>query len=127
LYTQEQREQNLASLAAYRENLAAFNARIESIHEKRRNAQQERASVDRLNALTQEHNRLQSERPDSPFARSIGLYDILRCGVDYIEIRPAENPRGSRLIPLSKICTIVVKSTEDDSDSGKQSDEPNSR
>jgi hypothetical protein len=127
LYSQSQREQNLASLAAYRENLVAFNARIASIDEKRRNAQQERASVDKLNAITHERNQLQLERPDSPFARGIYLYDIVRCGVDYVEIRGAENPRGSVLIPLSKICKIVVTSTEDDSETGEPSDEPKSR
>jgi|LakMenE18May11ns_1017448.scaffolds.fasta_scaffold9732038_1 hypothetical protein len=127
LYTPAQREQNLASLAAYREDLVAFNARIESIYEKRRNAQQERVPVDKLNAITQERNRLESERPNSSFAQRIYLYDIVRLGVDYVEIRGAEKPGDSVLIPLSKICKVIVKSTGDDSKTGEPSDEPKSR
>ena len=51
LYTAEQRTENLSELAAYRKDLEEFTARIESIDEKRRAAQQRRASSSELNAL----------------------------------------------------------------------------
>ena len=121
LYTPAQREQNLASLATYRENLTAWNARIKSLDEKRQTAQRERASIDELNAMTHERNRLQSERPDSPFASRIYLYDVVKFGVDYVEIAGAEKPREFTLIPFAKICKVIVKTSADDPISGEPS------
>ncbi len=127
LYTSAQREQNVASLAAYRENSEVFAARIKSIDEKRQAAQQERASVADLNAMTQERNRLQSERPTSQFVGSIYLYDVVKFGVDYVELRGAEKGGDPVLIPLSKICKVIVKTSDDDPKTGEPSDEPRSR
>lgn len=71
--------------------------------------------------MTQERNRLQFERPDSPFASRIHLYDVVKFGVDYVELKGAEEPRESMLIPLSKICKVILRTTADDAITGQPS------
>lgn len=124
LYTPTQHAQNLGSLTAYRKDLEMYNAQIESLNQKRREAQERRALSDELNAITQEMNRIR--RPDSTFARSIFLYNVVHFGVDYIELSWAETPGDPTLIPLSRICKIIVTSTGD-SQTDEPSDEPKSR
>ena len=119
LYTPEQHAQNLASIAAYRQKLEEYSAQIEALDQKRRDAQQRRAPPDELNAITQERNR--TRRPDSQFVRSVFLYNVVHFGDDYIELTRAENPNGSTLIPLSRICKVIV-TPSDDPEQDEQSD-----
>jgi len=133
LYTEEQRAENLAELAEYRKEWETFTARIEAIDAKRRSAQQRRAPVDELNSITRELNQLQSRRPTSRFVRSrsvlsnIQLYDVVRVGGDYIELLGSEKPGDASLIPLSRVCRVIVMSSGKPKSKGEPSDEPKSR
>lgn len=112
VYPPDLRADNLASLAACRENQAELNAQMESLKKKRIMAFKKapRTSMDEMNAITGEMNDLESKRPNSPFASTILLCDVLSFGVDYIELRDAENPEETVLIPISRVCKIIVRS-----------------
>ncbi len=130
LYTKEQRAENLAELAEYRKDLETFTARIEEIDAKRRSAQQRRAPVDELNSITRERNQLQSRRPRSRFVSSgsrqsiIQLYDVVHVGDDYIELLGSEEPDDASLIPLSRVCRVIVTSSDKPKSQGEPRDEP---
>ena len=131
LYTKEQRAENLAALAEYRKELVTFTARIEALDAKRRSAQQRRAPVDELNSITRERSELR--RPSSLFVRSrsgqsiIQLYDVVHVGDDYIELRGSENPGDASLVPLSRVCRVIMTSSDKPKSQGEPSDEPKSR
>ena len=127
LYPPTQRAQNLASLAAYRKNLETYNALKTSGDDKRRASQQRRAPLKEHKAIMEEGNRLMSKRPNSPFSRSVVLYDIVHHGVDYIEMRRAEKSGETVLIPFSKIRRIIVVTSDEDFSEGGLSDAPKSR
>lgn len=117
LYTAEQQESNLASLAAYRIEMKEYQSKLASFDTQRQAALQRRATGDELNSITNARNAFTVHQPSSPFYggnSSLGLYDVVLVGPDYLEIQASENPTSTTLIPFVKICRVYTpkKSTE---------------
>jgi hypothetical protein len=110
VYSPEEQAKNTESLAKYRADLSSFNDAIAAIDKRRGESQSKGATVDVLNAITQERNNAQSSRPASPFGDGrIALHRIVEVAVDYIEIEPLDDSENTILIPFHKICRIIKK------------------
>jgi len=108
VYTPKQLKEKIASLHKFHADMEAFNAKIASLDQQRREARERHASGDELKAITETRNREQRKRPSSPFAGKISLYNVMHIGSDYLEIEPLERAVFSTLIPFSKICSVVI-------------------
>ncbi|XZE53087.1 hypothetical protein SH139x_004807 [Planctomycetaceae bacterium SH139] len=124
LYTSEEHAGNLKKLGQYRKDLNALKARNPSDAEIRRSTQERPPKLDESSAFMLERNR---QHPNSKFLRSIQLYDVICVGDDYIELRESEYPSGVSLIPLSRICRVIVYSSSRVKKTGEPGDEPKSR
>ncbi len=128
LYTPTQRDQNLSELVRHRQAVVKHNAEIKSVQEKRRLANNANVTVDERNKLAEEHNRLLENLPRSQFSRNIILYDVIGSGVDYVEIRSAEKEADeTTLIPMSRICKVIDRTSSDRSSPNEPSDASNSK
>ena len=109
VYSPEQQNKNVESLLKYRADLATFNDTIAAIDKRAVEARSRFLSGD-ANALIQERNDLQSTRPSSPFGDGrISLHRIVAVAVDYIEIESIDDSENTTLIPLHKVCRVIVK------------------
>ncbi|WP_425400685.1 hypothetical protein [Aeoliella sp.] len=116
LYTPPQFKENLASLATYRQEWDAFVHQLRLLDERRRAA----TSADISSTLVEERKKVFSARPNSRFAAKETLYTVSHQGADYLELRKAENPKESVLIPLWKISKVVSKDSDTKEDSEKR-------
>ncbi len=139
-YTASQHKENLTFLSAHVQELEAFADRVDAAEEKLRAAEQlqeHRGATAKLtNTLKWEASNLKRERPNSKFTQSIALFTVVHYGSDYLElrgedspdylqIRKAEAPEGTVLIPVSKICKIVISMVT--TGNAKHEGEPRSR
>ena len=123
VYTPIQQDKNRVELAEYRVKLSEYQSGLESFDEKRREAQQRGASTNELNAITSARNSFSTTAPHSSFAM-IALHDVVFVGDDYLEVLGSNSPdSGTTLIPLSKICRIIMPKKPADTDTSDSLDQ----
>lgn len=117
VYTSTQQNKNRVALAEYRVKYSEYQSGLESFDKKSREAQQRGASTNELNAITNARNSFTSTAPYSSFSNQIALYDVVFVGGDYLEVAGSNSPdSGTILIPLSKICRILLPKKPADTD-----------
>jgi hypothetical protein len=139
-FTASQHKENLASLSAHHEELDAYADRVDAAKEKLQAAEQLRehrqgngrgggragtgrvANASLRNEMFRNFHKVREDRPTSELGGSISLFNVVRYGSDYLELRGEESPdylqvrrahvaEGSVLIPLSRICKVVIGSS----------------
>lgn len=107
VYTSDQYERNLESLAKHKADLETYQSTVAAIDKRHEVAVASKASVDQLNAITIERNSHQP--PYSQFVQGrILLCRIVDVASDYLEVSYIANTDDSTLIPLSKICSVRI-------------------
>ncbi len=118
VYTSDQHERNLESLAKYKADLETYQNTVAAIDKRREVAVASKSSADQLNGITNERNL--HHPPYSQFVQGrISLCRIDDVASDYLEISYIANTDDSTLIPLSKICSVrIMKSSVPKTDNG---------
>ena len=108
IYTPAMFKEHVASAQDFRSRLAAFKERMAGYDRERRAAQERRAGVDELNAITRQRNREAANSPSSPFDQRIKLHMVVSAGDDYISVTPEGEPHQRVLIPLSRVGRVIL-------------------